>query len=189
MITAIEDAGEAANFANNQPTELSQLYGEAVTMHANRYRKLIRYYGDVPFSESEGLVSCHAVYEHILADLIKAEPLMYRLGENGMDKSKFSRTFFKKVLDNPGTATLHLTDPRQPDANGKRVYDNPYQYFFQQMHQDCVQGSEHYADESIYEIVQTYGSGNDSHPYSFGRPAAGGNSRKVNNGYPCKNYG
>jgi len=254
VITAIEDAGEADKFVDEQPTELSQLYGEAITMRANCYRELIRYYGDVPFGDSEGLISRHAVYEHILADLIKVEPLMYRLGENGMDKSNFSRTFvqgligrialdaagyqthrsdieyvdskgnpisfekkgkpnasagnafyarrsdyrdfyetaktyFKKVLDNPGTAKLNLTDPRQSDANGKRVYNNPYQYFFQQMHQDCVQGSEHYADESIYEIVQTYGSGNDSRPYSFGRPSGGGSPRKVDNGYPCKNYG
>lgn len=253
VIEAIEASGEAGNFVEEQPTELSQLYGEAITMRANCYRELIRYYGDVPFGDSEGLVSRHAVYDHILADLIKVEPLMYRLGENGMDKNNFSRTFvqgligrisldaagyhthrsdieyvdgkgnpisfeykgkpnasagnafyarrsnyldfyetaktyFKKLLDNPGTAKLNLTDPRQPDAKG-RVYGNPYQYFFQQMHQDCVQGSEHYADESIYEIVQTYGSGNNSRPYSFGRPAAGGNPRKVDNGYPCKNYG
>ncbi len=254
VIAAIEDAGEADKFVADQPTDLSQLYGEAITMRANCYRELIRYYGDVPFGDSEGLISRHAVYEHILADLIKVEPMMYRLGENGMDKNNFSRTFvqgligrialdaagyhthrsdieyvdskgnpisfeqkgkpnasagnafyarrsdyldfyemaktyFKKVLDNPGTAKLNLTDPRQPDANGKRVYDNPYQYFFQQMHQDCVQGSEHYADESIYEIVQTYGGANDSRPYSFGRPSGGGSSRKKDNGYPCKNYG
>ena len=88
-----------------------------------------------------------------------------------------AKNAFKAVIDNPGSARFHQTDPR---ANGgSKVYENPYQYFFQQMN-DLT-----YADESVYEYAQTQGTGNDSRPYSFGRPSAGGGS----NAFPCKNYG
>lgn len=42
-----------------------------------------------------------------------------------------------------------------------------------------------YADESIYEYAMTQGTGNDSRPYSYGRPSDGGSS----NAFPCKSYG
>lgn len=91
-----------------------------------------------------------------------------------------ARTYFKKVLDASGSAKLHLTDPRSDDKNG-RIYNNAYQYFFQQMMmEDAV-----YADESIYEYPMQIGGGNDARPYSFGRPSSGGSK----NAYPCKNYG
>ena len=91
-----------------------------------------------------------------------------------------AKTYFKAVIDNPGTAKFITTDPRKDD-NG-RTYGNPYQYFFQQMHMD----DDGYADESIYEYNIAQGSGsNDPRPYSFGRPATGGSK----NNYPCKNYG
>lgn len=92
-----------------------------------------------------------------------------------------AKEYYEALLKKPGTAAFHLTDPRKP-ANG-RVYDNPYQYFFEQMHMsDAI-----YADESIYEYPMAQGpdAGNDGRPYSFGRPSSGG---KANN-YPCKSYG
>ena len=58
---------------------------------------------------------------------------------------QLAQQYFKAVIDNPGTAIFHTTDPRKAD-NG-RVYNNPYQYFFQQMHMD----DDGFADESIYE--------------------------------------
>ena len=88
-----------------------------------------------------------------------------------------AKNAFKAVIDNPGSAKFHTTDPRA-NANGK-IYDNPYQYFFQQMN-DLT-----YADESVYEYAQTQGVGNNSRPYSFGRPSGGSGS----NAFPCKNYG
>ena len=250
VISSIRTSEAYAEFTPEQPTELSQLYGEAVAMVACCYRELIRYYGDVPYGDADGLTSRHAIYDNILADLVEIEPLMYRLGEGGVDKDAFSRTFvqgligrialdaaayqthrsdmeyidgegepvsfeklgqpnanadnafyarrsnyldfyqmakiyYKKVLDNSGTARLLTVDPRAAEFGGKRVYGNPYQYFFQEMHM----GDEHFATESIYEIVQTMGNGNHSRPYSFGRPAAGGSSRSATAGYPCKNYG
>lgn len=88
---------------------------------------------------------------------------------------------YEALLKKSGSATLHLTDPRK--ASNGRIYDNPYQYFFEQMHMsDAI-----YADESIYEYPMAQGpdAGNDGRPYSFGRPSSGGSK----NAYPCKSYG
>lgn len=95
------------------------------------------------------------------------------------DLYKIAQTYYKAGIDKPGTAQLHLTDPRSTDSG--RSYDNPYQYFFEQMHM----ADAYYADESVYEYPMQQGNGNDGRPYSFGRPSSGGGS----NGYPCKNYG
>ncbi len=92
---------------------------------------------------------------------------------------ELAQQYFKAVIDNPGSAVFHTTDPRKAD-NG-REYGNPYQYFFQQMHDD----DDGYADESIYEVSIAQGAGNDARPYSFGRPSTGSSK----NNYPCKNYG
>lgn len=89
-----------------------------------------------------------------------------------------AKTYLKACIDNPGTATFHSTDPRSTSKAGQ-VYDNPYQYFFQQMN------NLEYADESIYEYAMTQGTGNDARPYSFGRVSSGGSK----NAYPCKSYG
>lgn len=89
-----------------------------------------------------------------------------------------AKTYLKACIDNSGTAVFHTTDPRSTGAKGQ-VFDNPYQYFFQQMN------DLEYADESIYEYNMTQGGGNDARPYSFGRVSSGG-SKKA---YPCKSYG
>lgn len=90
-----------------------------------------------------------------------------------------ARAYFKAVIDNPGSAVFHTTDPRLPE-NG-RIYGNAYQYFFQQMHDS----DNDFADESIYEVPIPQGEGNDPRPYSFGRPT----TAALSNNYPCKNYG
>lgn len=91
-----------------------------------------------------------------------------------------AKVYFKKAIDHPGTAVFHATDPRA--AEGKRQYGNPYQYFFQQLHDADVV----YGDESIFEEPFTQGaSGNDPRPYSLGRPSNGGSK----GAYPCKSYG
>lgn len=92
---------------------------------------------------------------------------------------ELAQKYFKAVIDNPGSAVFHTTDPRSDESG--RTYGNPYQYFFQQMH-DSDDG---FADESIYEVSIAQGAGNDARPYSFGRPSTGGSK----NNYPCKNYG
>ena len=238
--------------SQSEPTELSQLYGEAVAIRATCYRELIKYFGDVQFQSTfgvvaGGLVSRDSIYDVCIEQLKKVEPHMYVLGTcptyANNAKNYYSRTYvdgligrmaleaggyqtrrndikrvdgkgnpltfealgtdnqnatygrrsdwknlyatakeyFKKAIDNAGTAIFHETDPRSEDKNG-RVYNNPYQYFFQQLHDADAT----YADESIYEEPFTQGSsGNDPRPYSLGRPSNGGS--KV--AYPCKNYG
>ena len=246
----------AANFeeivATNEPSELGQLYGEAVAMRATAYRELIKYFGDVPyntvFGEPAGaLAGRDSIYDCVLADLQRIEPLMYEVGkipgytgtknyfsktyvqaligrmaleaggyqtrrndvvrvdgqgnplsfeqmgtENNnatygrrsdwREKYQLAKTYFGKVLQSSGTAQLLLTDPRGEKGSDGRYYGNPYQYFFQEMH-DSDAG---YATESIYEYPMQQGTGgNDARPYSFGR--AGSNTGS--NAYPCKNYG
>ena len=255
VITAM---GSADNFETimsaGEPSALSQLYGEAIAMRATAYRELTRNFGDVPFPTTfgvpaKGLVPRDSIYDKCLEDLIRVEPLMYRIGSApgfpAANKNYFSRTYvqgligrmaleaggyqtrrtdlgagfykdgkgnvltfeqkgtennqavygrrsdwqtlyttaktyFQKVLEQPGSARLHLTDPRSNEQNG-RIYGNPYQYFFQQMMMDDAI----YADESIYEYPMQAGGGNDARPYSFGRVSSGGGS----NAYPCKSYG
>lgn len=253
ITTAFEQKDNFEDMMNqSEPTELSQLYGEAVAIRATCYRELIKYFGDVQFQSTfgvaaGGLVSRDSIYDVCIEQLKKVEPHMYVLGTcptyaNNV-KNYYSRTYvdgligrmaleaggyqtrrndikrvdgkgnpltfetlgtdnqnatygrrsdwknlyatakeyFKKAIDNAGTAVFHETDPRSEDKNG-RVYNNPYQYFFQQLHDADAT----YADESIYEEPFTQGSsGNDPRPYSLGRPSNGGS--KV--AYPCKNYG
>lgn len=255
VISAMEAMpGFEEQIAAGQPTDILNLYGEAIAIRATCYRELIKYYGDVPYNDTfgepaGGLVGRDSIFEACLADLQRVEPIMYRLGEKGTDASQITRTYvqgligrmaleaggyhtrrsdityhdidgnvisfeqkgkvnasadnavynrrtdykkfyeiaktyFGKVLENPGTAKFHLTDPRKNEA--ARQYNNPYQYFFEQMHETKA---ETLADESIYEIVMTMGSGNDARPYSFGRPSAGGSKLSASAGMPCKNYG
>lgn len=91
-----------------------------------------------------------------------------------------AKTYLKACIDNPGNVVFRETDPRGVTKGGK-TYDNPYQYFFQQMNDLTV------ADESIYEYQMTQGVGNDSRTYSTGRVSSGSNSHP--NSYPCKSYG
>ena len=94
---------------------------------------------------------------------------------------EIAKKYYKALLDNPGIAKFHLTDPRGATDKSGRTLGNPYQYFFEQMHMDDAI----YADESIYEFPMQQGNGNDPRPYSFGRPSSGGGSKA----YPCKSYG
>lgn len=90
---------------------------------------------------------------------------------------KIAKTYLSACVANPGTVKLVTADPRSTSASGQ-VFNNPYQYVFQQMNDLIV------ADESIYEIPETQGIQSER-PYAFGRPSNGGGS----NAYPCKSYG
>lgn len=91
-----------------------------------------------------------------------------------------AKEYFQKAIDNAGTAVFHDTDPRSTDSQG-RVFNNPFQYFFEQLHMSDVG----YADESIFEEPFTQGVNSNERPYSSGRPSNGGSK----NAYPCKDYG
>ena len=248
VIGAIESMDDYdAMISSATPSDLGQLYGEAICARAVAYRELLKYHGDVPYSvkagvAAGGLAPRDSVYECVIADLERVIPLMRPVGD--VAKNKFSKTFaqgligrlcldaggyqtrradlgadfykgadgkvlsfetkgqpnknadnavygrrsdwktfyekaakyYKEVIANSGSAVWHDTDPRKNEE--KRVYNNPYQYFFQQLN------DLEYADESIYEYAMTQGSSNER-PYSSGRPSNGGGSWA----FPCKNYG
>ena len=254
IITAMEESEDFSTYmAASEPTELSQLYGEAVVARSTIYEMLIRYWGDVPFTKQSGVPATgiaprDSIYDVIIADLEKVIPHMFRSGSvpgYGADKNGFSRTFaeaslavicmdaagyqtrrsdltykdgegkelswerlgkenknadnafyarrsdwkkyvekaqkyFKAVIDNPGNVVFHETDPRATSAAGQ-VFDNPYQYFFQQTMDNDIG----YADESIFEYPLTWEVSNGERPYSNGRVSNGGSS----NNFPCKAYG
>ena len=221
IINAMQNASNFESVMNaGQASELSQLYGEAVTLRTIAYRELIKCFGDVPYQTKNGvaafgLTSRDSIYDACIADLRVVEPLMFRVGETAaMQKNMLSRTFvqayigrlcleaagyqtrrtdmgddfykdgngnvlsletkgtpnnnseygrrsdwknyyaiakeyYKACVENSGTAIFHTTDPRGVTGKNGQVYNNPYQYFFQQMN------NLEYADESIYEYAMT----------------------------------
>lgn len=90
---------------------------------------------------------------------------------------EIAKIYLSSLYENSGSVKFHLTDPRANE--GKRVYDNPFQYVFSQLHQ-CDNVS--LTDESIYEIAFAHAnpSGGSARPGYIGRPSSGGN-----NGAPC----
>ena len=92
-----------AAVAAGKPNDWSQLYGEAAVFRAFSYHNLIRYYGDVPYftnviyetkqTDSAKLISRDIIYDGEIENLSKVAPLMYRLGEGGVNAERFSRTF------------------------------------------------------------------------------------------------
>lgn len=86
----------------------TQLYGEAAIFRAYSYFNLVRYFGDVPYfdksisttaqTDSAALISRDVIYDGELKRLMNAEPLMYRLGENGITAERFSRTFAQGLI-------------------------------------------------------------------------------------------
>lgn len=246
IITAMQNSPDFENFMSaGKPSDLSQLYGEAIALRATAYRELIKNFGDVPYQvksgvAASGLAPRDSIYDRSLAELKIVEPLMepvgkeknflsrtyvqgligrmaleaggyqtrrsdlgsdfYKDGEGNVitfetkgepNNNSFygrrsdwknlyetAKTYFKACIDNPGSAKFHTSDPRSTSKGGQ-YFDNPYQYFFQQMN------DLEFADESIYEYAMTQGGGNDSRPYALGRVSSGGGK----NDYPCKAYG
>ena len=96
--------GFAAELEAGQPTEMTQLYGEAIALRATAYRELIKNFGDVPFQiqsgvAANGLSPRDYIYDYCINDLITVEPLMYRVGENtSMTKNVFSRNYVQGLI-------------------------------------------------------------------------------------------
>jgi len=94
--------------ATGTPNDWTQLYGEAAVFRAYAYHKLISYFGDVPHftetiysteqTDSATLISRDEIYDFELAELMRVEPLMYRLGEGGINAERFSRTFAQGLI-------------------------------------------------------------------------------------------
>jgi starch-binding outer membrane protein, SusD/RagB family len=91
-----------------QANDWTQLYGEAAVFRAYSYHQLVRFFGDVPYftttirtagqTDSAKLISRDKIYEGEIQNLIKVEPLMYRLGEGGINAERFSRTFAQGLI-------------------------------------------------------------------------------------------
>jgi len=101
ITSAIESKAEFdAMVEEGKPTDLTQLYGEAVALRATVYRELIKYYGDVPFQTkmgepASGLAPRDSIYDVILEELMKVEPLMNPVGA---DKRYFSQTYVDALI-------------------------------------------------------------------------------------------
>ena len=101
ITSAIESKAEFdAAIAAGTTTDLTQLYGEAVALRATVYRELIKYYGDVPFQKvmgqaANGLAPRDSIYDIIIEDLKKVEPLMNPVGA---DKRYFSQTYVDALI-------------------------------------------------------------------------------------------
>lgn len=98
-IAAVE-AGKANNWTH--------LYGEAAVFRASAYHELLRFFGDVPHfkdaiysteqTEGAACVSRDEVYDYQIAELRRVEPLMYRIGENGLTAERFNRTYCQAFI-------------------------------------------------------------------------------------------
>lgn len=161
IMEAIADKAEyqsavTAGVAN----DWTQLYGEAAVFRANCYSELIRYFGDVPhFSESifstdqtdsAKLVSRDVIYDFQISELKRVEPLMYRLGEGGINAERFSRTFAQGLI---GKIALHAGgfSLRRTDFNyGSVTFE---QKGSEKWNAKYVRRSDY---KTYYEIAKTY---------------------------------
>ena len=99
-----ESDGFQSMISAGKPSELSQIYGEAVTLRATCYYELTRYYGDVAFQTISGSTATHltnrdSISEYLLNDLEQVIPLMYRSGESSsITKTHFNRTYAEGLI-------------------------------------------------------------------------------------------
>lgn len=103
MTNIAEKADYKAAVEAGKPNDWTQLYGEAAVFRAFAYHNLIRYFGDVPYFQevifqksqvdSARLTSRDLIYDGELENLAKVAPLMFKLGESGINAERFSRTF------------------------------------------------------------------------------------------------
>jgi hypothetical protein len=93
-----------ADVAANKATPWTHLYGEALTIKAQCYFDLVKHFGDVPFGFENTtvtdytLTSRFVIYDSLIASLKVAEPLMYRIGEGGVQQERFSRTYCDALI-------------------------------------------------------------------------------------------
>ncbi|AEW00529.1 hypothetical protein A4D02_24680 [Niastella koreensis] len=97
-------AAYQADVAGGKATDWTQLYGEAMTIKAMCYFDLIKHFGDVPYGYENTtvadytLTSRFAIYDSLIADLKSVEPLMYKIGEGGINAERMSRTFCDALI-------------------------------------------------------------------------------------------
>lgn len=102
-IIAAKDAYKA-DLASGKTTDWTQLYGEAITMRAFCYFDLIRHFGDVPYGYENKIITDYSltsrfdIYDSLISSLQKAEPLMYKIGQGGINAERMSRTFCDALI-------------------------------------------------------------------------------------------
>ena len=90
--------------AAGKATDWTQLYGEAITMKALCYFDLIKHFGDVPYGYENEYVEDYSltfrfdIYDNLIASLKEVEPLMYKLGEGGINAERLSRSFCEALI-------------------------------------------------------------------------------------------
>ncbi len=91
-------------FKDGQPSELSQIYGEAVALRATIYFELLRYFGDIPHSLvsgelATGLTPRDQIYDYHIKKLMEVEPYMYRCGEStDVPNTSMTRTYVQGLI-------------------------------------------------------------------------------------------
>ena len=128
ITSAIESKAEFdVMLEEGKPTELTQLYGEAVALRATVYRELIKYYGDVPFQKvmgqaANGLAPRDSIYDVIIEELQEVEPLMNPVGA---DKRYFSQTYVDALIGRmaleAGGYQTRRGDMKYVDGNGNAL--------------------------------------------------------------------
>ncbi len=133
LITALENTSNFSEIMSGQPSELSDIYGQAVALRSTCYFELCRFYGDVPFVDkagegASGLNSRFAVYDLCMDKLIEVEPYMYRVGENGARADIMNRNYVQGLIGrialyNAGYCTRRtdLGTDFYVDGNGKAL--------------------------------------------------------------------
>ncbi|MFL5748273.1 MAG: RagB/SusD family nutrient uptake outer membrane protein [Niastella sp.] len=97
-------AAYQTDVADGKPTDWTHLYGEAMTIKALCYFDLIKHFGDVPYGYENTTVTDYSlssrfdIYDSLIADLKNVEPLMYKIGEGGINAERMSRTFCDALI-------------------------------------------------------------------------------------------
>jgi starch-binding outer membrane protein, SusD/RagB family len=93
-----------ADVAAGKTSDWTQLYGEAITMRAFCYFMLVKHFGDVPYGYENTYVTNYSlnsrydIYDKLIADLKRVEPLMYKIGEGSITAERISRTFANALI-------------------------------------------------------------------------------------------
>ncbi|WP_163714416.1 RagB/SusD family nutrient uptake outer membrane protein [Mangrovibacterium lignilyticum] len=104
LINAFEASNDMTELLSGEPTELSDIYGQAVALRATAYHELVRFYGDVPHvlttgdTETKGLTSRDEIYEYHINKLIEVEPYMFRIGEGTSHADIMTRTYVQGLI-------------------------------------------------------------------------------------------
>ncbi len=131
IITAMKNASYFEEIMSaGVPSNQTQLYGEAIALRATCYRELIKYYGDVPYNDTfgvpaNGLAPRDSIYDVVLKDLQVVEPLMYRVGDNGVIKAQMSRTYVQGLIGRialeAGGYQTRRSDMKYVDGDGNAL--------------------------------------------------------------------